>query len=88
MHDHFAERIAWCKELRDAAPEQLDSIEKRGWRFQTQAGNSPWRDVTDEWAERERRTIEKTNRLIEGYEAECLKIRAERSDQPTRSGAL
>ena len=69
MHDHFAERIAWCKELRDAAQEQLDSIEKREWRFQAQEGNSPWRDVTDEWAERERRTIEKMNRLIEGYEA-------------------
>lgn len=69
MHDHFAERIKWCQEMREAATRQLSRIEDDGWRFHAGAGNAPMRDVTDEIADRERRTIANMTKLIAGYEA-------------------
>lgn len=67
MHDHFAERIAVCKERRDKAQAQLDRIAE-GWRFETFLGSRRF-DVTDDIAERENRAVEELTRQIESYEA-------------------
>lgn len=63
------DRIAGYRELKEAAQSQLDRIAE-GWRFSTGAGNAPMRDVTDEYADRERRVVATMTALIERAERE------------------
>lgn len=64
MADEQAARIEWLREMRDHAHRQLELVEQ-GWRFQTCIGSQTRNDVTAEIAERARRTIEQTGKLIE-----------------------
>jgi hypothetical protein len=69
MDYHVAERIAWCRQLREEAAEHLRGIEAEDWRLFSAEGGAPMADVTNEWAERERRTIDKMDKLIAAYGA-------------------
>jgi hypothetical protein len=62
------EQIVWYRGIRDAAEAQLNLIDE-GWRFERSTGTQPRVDVTEEFAARERQTIETMDRLIKMYEA-------------------
>lgn len=69
MKPFTQEALEWCREQRDQSVAALTSIDRDGWRHTLQVGNQPPQDVTEQWANRERRTIERMERLIALWEA-------------------
>ena len=63
------EALDWCREQRAQAEVALASIERDGWKHSLQIGNEPPVDVTQAWADRERATIERMDKLIVAWEA-------------------